>query len=282
MACLHPIPAWRTAGGVVLREPLDRKPDTESLRLPCGGCLSCRMDKARDWAVRCQLELQDHSEGCWSTLTYSDHYVPPTLQKTHLSAWLKRLRARHPNRTIRFFASGEYGEKTNRPHYHAILFGLSDDPSIQDTWPFGHVRVDPLSPAAIAYVAGYAAKKVGWKLDKGERVDPETGEVYEYQPPFIQMSRRPGIGGSARKHWQSWKESAIWHNRPVPVPRFLHEAYKQHASPQSLQNLNEQKQLRHSLDASGQGLDYTADRLKAAAVLAQRKHSHQSSKRSEL
>lgn len=240
------------------------------------------MDKARDWAVRCQLELKDHDEGCWTTLTYSDHYVPPTLQKTHLSAWLKRLRARHPNRTIRFFASGEYGDKTLRPHYHAILFGLSDDPSIQDTWPYGHVRVDPLSPAAIAYVAGYSAKKVGWKLDRGERVDPETGEVYEYQPPFIQMSRRPGIGGNAREHWKSWKESAIWHNRPVPVPRFLHDAYKKHASPQAIEKLQLTKQLRHSQDALGEGIDYEADRLKAAAVLALRKHNHQSNKRSEL
>nr|QJB20336.1 MAG: replication initiator protein [Microvirus sp.] len=279
MGCLHPIPAWRTAGGVVLREPLERKDDLSHLRLPCGSCLQCRMDKARDWAVRCQLELNEHREYCWTTLTYTDDTLPLTLRKDHLSGWLKRLRARNPDRTIRFFASGEYGERTQRPHYHAILFGLPDHPSIQDTWPFGMVRVDPISPAAIAYVAGYTSKKVGYRLEPKERVDPETGEVYEWQPPFLQMSRRPGIGGEARKHWRSWRNSCFWHGREVPVPRFLHEAYKLHASPLQLSTLQNEKDEKAKAVPKGFHLDSVANSLKAKGLIALRKHQHQTEKR---
>lgn len=283
MACLHPIPAWRTAGGVVLREPLERKDDIEHLRLPCGGCLQCRMDRARDWAIRCQLELHEHNQACWVTLTYSNDNLPLTLRKDHLSSWLKRLRARHSGRTIRFFASGEYGDTTQRPHYHSILFGLSDDPSIQDTWPHGHTRTDELTPAAIAYVAGYTSKKVGWRLEPKERVDPETGECYTWQPPFLQMSRNPGIGGAARKFWRSWRTTALYNGREVPVPRFLHEAYQLHASPLQLSKLKTEKEQRH-IDLTGlnRGLDFHADQLKARAALALKKHQFQSSKRDQL
>lgn len=283
MACLHPIPAWRTHGGVVLREPLEPQSVIEGLRLPCGGCLQCRMDRARDWAIRCQLELKSHDTACWCTLTYSDDNLPLTLRKDHLSGWLKRLRARHPGRTIRFFASGEYGERTQRPHYHSILFGLPDDPSIQDTWPHGHTRTDELTPAAIAYVAGYTSKKVGWRLLPEERSDPETGECYTFQPPFLQMSRNPGIGGEARKFWRSWRNTALYNGREVPVPRFLHEAYQLQASPLELENLKNEKQQRHtSLSGKPLHLDHFSDQLRARATQALLKHEHQSSKRDAL
>lgn len=280
MACLHPIPAWRTPGGVVLREPQEDRPGIRHLRLPCGGCLQCRMDKARDWAVRCQLELQDHSAACWATLTYADEHLPPTLQKSQLSAWVKRLRARLPEKRIRFFASGEYGERTQRPHYHSVLFGIDECEDIEKAWPYGMVRVDPITPAAIAYVAGYTSKKVGWRMEPRERVDPETGEVYEWQPPFLLMSRNPGIGGEARKHWRSWRNSCLWHGREVPVPRFLHDAYKAHASPLQLEKLQEEKDLKSTHVPTNFHLDYQHNQLKAKALLALRKHQHQSEKRS--
>ena len=280
-ACLHPLPAWRTPGGVTLREPLQRDHITEAYRLPCGGCLACRANKARDWAIRCQLELKDHNEACWVTLTYSDDMLPLTLQKPDLSAWLKRLRARHQqSRSIRFFASGEYGERTQRPHYHAILFGLSDDPSIQDTWQHGHVQVDELTPASIAYVAGYTSKKIGWKLEPRERSDPETGECYTWQPPFIHMSRRPGIASSVRDNWLSWRKTAIYNGRSVPVPQFLHQAFRNNASVNALDNLKTEKDMKHLTPLpSTATIDYWHDRLQAEKAILIAKHDHQSSKR---
>ena len=58
------------------------------------------------------------------------------------------------------------------------MFGTSDADVLQSSWSMGRSQVDQLSPAAVNYVAGYCSKKIGWKAERGERVDPETGEVY--------------------------------------------------------------------------------------------------------
>ena len=113
MPCYHPMAAWRTNGVISFRELLERKESTEFLNVACGKCIGCRKRTARDWAIRCQLEQRDHLVSTFVTLTYDEKHLPPTLQKAHLSGWVKRLRsAVHPH-TFRFFASGEYGEKTD-------------------------------------------------------------------------------------------------------------------------------------------------------------------------
>lgn len=237
MACVHPLPAWRSpAGRISLGKEL---PDAEHLALPCGGCIGCKQARAREWALRCQLELADHDSAAFTTLTYDDKHVPPTLTKRHFQLWLKRLRHR-TNRPIRFFACGEYGERTQRPHYHAILFGCRDtaDPEIQSVWPHGFTRTYNATPATIAYVAGYTAKKIN-RLVKTvvEQVDPTTGEVYTYQPPFLLMSRNPGIGANARQHIESWRDHAVHNGHKVPVPRYLHDAWLETATPQQIEDL---------------------------------------------
>lgn len=242
MPCAHAIPAVRYSGsesGRLVLWPsfvqLRKLGDSDQLlMLPCGSCVYCRSVRARSWAIRCGLEMQYHLECCWATLTYDDDHLPPTLSKRHLSLFLKRLRDRLKPERVRFFACGEYGETTWRPHYHAILFGTSDAQAVRLSWPHGFSRVDPLSPAAISYVAGYCAKKLGAVDEAEERIDRSTGEVYRYQPPFILMSRRPGIGGEARVHDKSWRRSAVWDGREVPVPRYLHEAWKASATPEEV------------------------------------------------
>lgn len=208
--------------------------------------------------VRCQLELSATGKrpSCWATLTYDAAHLPVTLSKDHLSAFVKRLRFHLGERRFRFFGCGEYGERNGRPHYHIILFGLgqSDEALIRKAWSMGLIQVDRLEPAAIAYVAGYSQKKLGvgrktWKVQGYfERLDRATGEVSAgthenviYQAPFLLMSRRPGIGGDARKHFRSWRKSAIWDGKEVRVPRFLHEAYKANATPDELLKLEAEK-----------------------------------------
>lgn len=250
MPCFHPLPAWRTESREITlrKEPIAA---TADLKLPCGGCIGCRTDKARAWALRCHLELQQHQSAAFTTLTYDERHLPPTLEPEHLSLWLKRLRkaatTTTPARPIRFFASGEYGETTGRPHYHAILFGLNgrDQALIERTWRNGHTNTVDANPATIAYVAGYSAKKIGWKQQtSSERVDPDTGEVYTWRPPFIQMSRRPGIGGHARQWPESWRLYAVHNGTIQAVPRYLHEAWKHQATPEEIdQLLYEKSQL---------------------------------------
>lgn len=249
MACYHPLQAWRDKDGAV-KLTHHRWRDVETFQLPCGRCLGCRADRARSWALRCQLELQDHHSATFTTLTYDDKHLPWTLQKHHLQLWLKRFRkALGPARPIRFFASGEYGEQTGRPHYHALLFGAHRDDQyvMERTWGMGHVRNDHVTPATIAYVAGYVNKKIGWRQYAAEhdRVDLETGEVYEWQPPFNQMSRRPGIGSKARdKYTDMWRDHTIDLPRgasrpPAPrhVPRYLHDGWLKTASDEQKEEL---------------------------------------------
>lgn len=263
MPCFHPIPAWRSPlGALSLREPREPTPGTEYLRLPCGGCIGCRTARAREWAFRCSLEAKEHDHSAFVTLTYRPDDVPPTLQKQHVSSWLKRLRERVRPRSLRFFACGEYGERNHRPHYHALVFGLPPTTAygeeVEKAWGKGFTRTEAISPARIAYVAGYVAKKVGWQLEKGVRVDYETGEEYEYQPPFVIMSRRPGVGGEARKYAESWRSFAVYDGQQIPVPRFLHQAWLRNATETQIQQLKEEK-LQLSL-----AKDTGKERLRAA------------------
>jgi len=181
-----------------------------------------------------------------------------------LRLWLKRLR-RDATSPIRFFASGEYGERNLRPHYHAIIFGLSvrDKWMIDETWGMGNTQTVAASVATIAYVAGYTAKKLGWKEKPRMIVDRETGElISSWQPPFIQMSRRPGLGGHAREYPNSWRDFAIMDGHRVPVPRFLHESWKAQATPEQIQTLKREKLSRAEIR------DTSETRLQAAELIA--------------
>lgn len=240
------------------------------------------MARAREWSFRNQLEAQQHERSCWVTLTYEDEQLPQfgTLEKPHLSGWLKRLRYRLDRESktrIRFFGCGEYGETTGRAHYHCILYGTREHPAIQETWPYGHARADPLTPEAISYVAGYAAKKIGWKQEYQRVIDPETGELlHERAAPFVLMSRNPGIGANAKRHWKSWRHEAVWDGHRLPVPRYLHEAWRTNATDQQLQALVREK-LERALSR-----DTTKQQLSIDKRYAEQRQQEQQRKRRKL
>lgn len=291
MPCYFPIPAWRnTLGTLTLREPRDRSVPGEYLRLPCGTCLGCRTSRSREWSLRCSLELQSHDVACWTTLTYDNDHLPnpETLRKGHLSSWLKCVRARVSELGIkvRFFASGEYGERTKRPHYHCILFGLSAHTSFQDSWPHGFARTDPLTPASIQYVAGYCSKKLGdyvkYPYVLVDKVDHSTGEIigttkhYPIERPFVLMSRNPGLASAAsRRFSSSWRTHAIYQGNPIPVPRYLHQSWLKGATPSQIEELEHEKSMRPLIDTS------KASRA-SSNLIAHSKHSLSSLKRQTL
>lgn len=202
---------------------------TDSIDIPCGQCIGCRLDYARQWADRCLLELGEHKSSYFVTLTYSDEYVPfghgvdkdtgevtcdcMTLQKRDFQLFMKRLRKKFSDQKIRFFACGEYGPETQRPHYHAILFGLElndlvlykrcmhgdynyyNSPSLQEVWPYGHVVVGKVTWESCCYTARYIMKK---QKGDGALFYDLTG----IEPPFSLMSRKPGI---ARNYYEENK-----------------------------------------------------------------------------
>lgn len=189
--------------------PLDvRRPDWAVSRLyisvPCGRCVGCRLERARNWTIRIMHEAQMHDSNCFLTLTYRDEelsygYKQATLVKTDLQKFWKRLRKDVPGAgRIRYFACGEYGEQRSRPHYHACLFGfdfpdktllgtkagndLHHSDLLDGAWSHGHCSVGSLTPASAAYVARYILDK---KLGK-ERTYYEAQGI---EPEFVVMSR---------------------------------------------------------------------------------------------
>lgn len=181
--------------------------------LPCGQCTGCRLERSRQWAMRCYHEASLYNDNCFITLTYSDEFLPAdnSLDLSAFQLFMKRLRKRfYPG--IRFFHCGEYGEDLGRPHYHACLFNF-DFPDkelfsirngqryytsslLQELWPFGFSIIGDVTFESAAYVARYCVKKVtGYAADfHYSFIDPVTGEWKWRKPEYGTMSRRPGIG----------------------------------------------------------------------------------------
>lgn len=137
------------------------------------------------------LEYLVSKTGLFVTLTYADENLPyapsgrSSLCKKDFQDFMKRLRKElHPHK-IRYFACGEYGSKTERPHYHAIIFGIDESFSelVASKWPHGMVACGTCTADSIQYVAGYCLKKL---------VDVRKGD--ERVPEFILTSRNPGLG----------------------------------------------------------------------------------------
>lgn len=156
---------------------------------PCGKCLGCSINRRRKWTLRIYLESLCWYNVLFTTLTYSPEHYPENgnLVSRHLQLFLKRLRRRLSPARIRFFACGEYGTRSLRPHYHLILFGVSmqEQDIINDCWDYGFTYSKPADKKSMEYVAGYVTKKY-----KGYADDVKAGKVKE----FLRCSLRPPIG----------------------------------------------------------------------------------------
>ena len=145
----------------------------------CGQCLPCRINLRRIWSSRIMLEASLHGDNGFLTLTYDDDHLPSgaSLDPRGLQKFWKRLRKKLPTGSLRFYAVGEYGDQTDRPHYHAALFGFSCAGKIQrletglrcfcercelvrEAWQQGNITVDELNDTTAAYIAGYVVKKM--------------------------------------------------------------------------------------------------------------------------
>ena len=163
------------------------------LRVPCGKCMACRIAKRREWAARMLHELSSWDDAVFVTLTYNDDHNDDSLHKRDLQLFIKRLRKSLGDRRIRYFACGEYGEQTERPHYHMILFGLSlrdeDKQLIMDAWPYCSwdnpaIRKNSFGiaePDSIRYVAQYIDKKFTGDLADEEYTAKGREPVFKIQ-----------------------------------------------------------------------------------------------------
>lgn len=259
MSCLKPIKVYdRLDGSFDFSDhPRSVVVDSEGKPsvsyLPCGKCLGCRLDYARDWAVRCKHELLFHDQACFVTLTFDDDHLPKKgVEKSDLQDFFKRLRSRlaynnHDPPALSYLACGEYGSRTFRPHYHAIIFGwcpsdckyfFTDSGSksnvyksdeLQSLWKFGFVTVGlDVSYECCNYVARYVVKK---------QTQEEISDVFfeKNNKPFLLSSRRPALG---RRYLERYSEEVLRSGEVIvpgrfrsKVPRY-YEKYAEEKNPE--------------------------------------------------
>lgn len=149
------------------------------MTVPCGKCIACLKQKSREWSIRMLHEFDSWDMATFLTLTYNNESLPlntsidmekfngtkghlAPLVKEDLQLFFKRLRKLFK---IKYYACGEYGDIKNshRPHYHAIVFGISNDEHTKKTisalWGKGLVHLGTVTDKSCMYVTKYINKK---------------------------------------------------------------------------------------------------------------------------
>lgn len=241
MPCYYPLDAWRSTKknpsgkyGIVFVKD-QGEPGSEML-VPCGQCIGCRLERSRQWAMRCVHESSLYEENCFLTLTYNDENLPPNSSLLHedFQLFMKRLRKKY-GAGIRYYMCGEYGEEQDeelykispigRPHFHACIFNhdfpdkmlwktindikLYTSEDLDGLWNKGYATIGDVTFESAAYVARYIMKKrTGKQSDEhyNRGINYETGEIKLIEPEYTQMSRRPGI---AKKWWDEFNQDTF-------------------------------------------------------------------------
>lgn len=268
MACERPIRAYAPAHGG--RVHIYKRTDPEywvepynGLTLPCGSCILCRQEHARQWAVRITHEASLHEENSFITLTYAPEHEPAygSLHYPDLQKFWKRLRMRIARKTgekLRFYAVGEYGSQSYRPHYHACVFGhaftegriilreqptmLWTCPALDNAWGLGHVSVGALNFTTAQYTASYITKKLR-SAQRYVRIDEQTGELIALAQPRSFSSIRPAV---AAEWFEKFGQQIYDHDmvvingQPQKPPKYYDKKLKE-KSPQRMEEIKKRR-----------------------------------------
>jgi len=167
--------------------------------VPCGQCMSCRVTRLNEIVTRSYLEYAGNSRmATFFTLTYAPEHLPEgaTLVKKDFQKFMKRFRDHIQLKNIRFMGVGEYGDLSQRPHYHGIIYGIPHDycaKYIEKAWNFGFVQTRPLAGTgdmkdamnSINYTASYTIKKM---------TNKDHENLNGREPEFWLASRKPAFG----------------------------------------------------------------------------------------
>lgn len=190
------------------------------MSFPCGKCYPCKSRRVSGWSFRLLKEAERSDSALFVTLTYNNDTVPitknnyMTLVKRDLQLFFKRLRTyteRSQKNTIwdkkiKYYAVGEYGGKTQRPHYHIILFN-AEYHNIQEAWQLGNIHYGDLNAASAAYTLKY--------ISKDGQIPQHSGD--DRQKEFSLMSK--GLGANYLT-----PENIAWHRQRTPGSP-VHERY---------------------------------------------------------
>lgn len=318
MACFHPIQAYQASDGSVLFS--ERGDIVRSLTLPCGQCWGCRLERSRQWAMRCMHEAALYDNNCFITLTYNDDHCPSdrSLNYDDFQRFMKRFRKRFKgvqevsykkrvyhkpvsdsvigssdrsfdlvetkSNPIRFYMCGEYGEKFERPHFHACIFNFNfpdktvwkrtpsgqiiyRSKALEELWSdekgdsIGYSSIGDVTFESAAYVARYVMKKRTGKgsEDHYETTDFETGEIKNRRPEFNKMSLKPGIGAGWFDRFSADvypHDYVVVNGKEVRPPKYYDKKFAE-ISPDEFEAL----QLQRFVDAVDRYEDNTDQRL---------------------
>lgn len=204
MPCFRPVAAWQPPDGGSLQ--FREKADHREIEIPCGQCIGCRVQRQQMWAFRCLAEASQHRDNWFATLTYRPEDLPVQGSLCHRHWQLFAKRVRRSLGSFRYLMCGEYGEQNLRPHYHALLFGLSVPDAhhfgvrrgypifrserLTKLWGLGHVELGTVTAESARYCATYVLKDAR----PPEVLDEFTGELVQLTRPYGRMSLRPGLG----------------------------------------------------------------------------------------
>lgn len=167
---------------------VDINSSLKMITYPCGRCPECVKAKINSWLFRLNKELEISTTPLFITLTYDEKSVPrtsagrKTLRKRDVQLWLKRLRkeyAKISKKRVVYYLCGEYGSRTGRPHYHAIMFNMDCPELIDRTWQNGFTDYSVLGKNGARYVLKYMSKQRAKKSDS-------------FEPEFSLMSKKIG------------------------------------------------------------------------------------------
>lgn len=157
----------------------------EEIPVPCGKCPECRARLVSSWSFRLMQEYKHSDSGHFITLTYDTQHVPitpngfMTLNKRDIQLFMKKLR-KHYDRKIVYYLCGEYGGKTKRPHYHAIIFNLDRLAPLEESWNIGAIHYGEVNEASVGYTLKY--------MDKPRTIPLHRND--DRQPEFSLMSKK--------------------------------------------------------------------------------------------
>lgn len=280
MPCYHPLHGWRSRkktknGKWQIVFDVKNGYRDKPLSVPCGQCIGCRLERSRQWAIRCVHESQMHEKNCFITLTYNEESLngnsaispvqADSLVLEHFQNFMKRLRRKYGK--LRFFHCGEYGSQTARPHYHACLFGFDfpdkkflkmsgkhpifTSQSLDKLWGHGICFIGEVSFESAAYVARYIMKKV-----TGPLAEKYYGGL---RPEYTTMSRNPGIGADWLKKYKTDvfpDGEVVLKGKKMRPPRYYESQYEL-TNPEEFVRLKRLRKVEAALKAD----DNTDERL---------------------
>ncbi len=300
MACTSPLRAWQCADRTIVWSERSKYDIVRPVELPCGQCIGCRLERSRQWAVRCMHEAQLYEDNCFLTLTYNEEHCPGQLEYRDWQLFFKRLRKRYVGKTgviddkgqerfpIRFYMCGEYGEENSRPHFHACVFNFQfrdlhlwkkgkagaeiyRSKELEELWPYGFATVGQVTFESAAYVARYVMKKVTGPaaVARYEKVNEVTGEIGTIRPEFNKMSLKPGIGAGWFRKYRSDvfpHDTVIVNGVQTKVPKYYDtlEARERGVEFDSIQYDRE-------CEAQGRAHDNTEERLRVKEIVLEAK-----------